>query len=296
MGPCRAAFWLSIALWPLALPASGQTADLTVVDDRGVTVRFAAPPRRVITLMPALTESVCALGACDRLVGTDRYSNHPSSVRSLPKLGGLDDANVERIVSLRPDVVLLTQSMRITERLEVLGLKVVVLETHSYDDVQRVLGRISELLQTGDAAALWHRIDAEVVAAARSVPASTRGTSVYYEVDSTPYAAGEASFIGQTLERFGLRNIVPPALGIFPRLNPEFVVRADPQLIMVGRDSAKAMRSRPGWEGIAAVRHHGVCLLSPEDGDVLTRPGPRMAEGAQVVARCLRGLQSGTLP
>ena len=287
---------LSIILCLIASPTSGQSSGTTVVDDRGVTVRFTAPPRRVITLMPALTESVCALGACDRLVATDRYSNHPESVHSLPKLGGLDDANVEQIVSLRPDVVLLTQSMRITERLEVLGLKVVVLETHSYEDVQRVLSRISELLHTGDAPALWHRIDAEVAAAARSVPASTRGTSVYYEVDNTPYAAGESSFIGQTLKRFGLRNIVPPGLGIFPRLNPEFIVRANPQLIMVGQGSAKALQSRPGWEGIAALRRHGICLLSPDDSDVLTRPGPRMALGAQVVARCLRGLQSGILP
>jgi iron complex transport system substrate-binding protein len=275
---------------------SAQPSEVSIVDDRGVTVRLAAPPKRVITMMPSLTESVCALGACDRLVGTDRFSNQPAAVRALPKLGGLDDANVERIVALRPDVVILTQSMRITERLEVLGVKVVVLETHSYQDVQRVLARISDLLRIGNAPALWQQINDTVAAATRSAPPQSRGLRVYYEVDSTPFAAGESSFIGQTLQRFGLHNIVPERLGPFPRLNPEFVVRADPQLILVAQGTVKALPERPGWNGIAAIRQHGICPLSADDGDVLTRPGPRMALGAQVIARCLRDLQAGTLP
>jgi len=280
----------------LLLPILGRASVRSIVDDRGVTVRFDTVPRRVITMVPSLTESVCALGACDRLVGTDRFSNQPAQVRTLPKLGGLDDANVERIVSLRPDVVMLTQAMRITERLEVLGLKVVVLETHSYEDVRRVLATISELLQSGDATQLWQQIDAQTLAATRSIPAGHAGMSVYFEVDSTPFAAGDSSFIGQTLKRFGLRNIVPSELGPFPRINPEFVVRANPRFIMVERGSVKAMRERPGWAGVDAVRLHGICPLSAEDGDVMTRPGPRMALGAEVVARCLRDLSAGVLP
>jgi iron complex transport system substrate-binding protein len=298
---CPAAGWERASLWVISLsllllPVIVRASGVGIVDDRGVTVRFDAPPRRVITMMPSLTESVCALGACNRLVGTDRFSNQPVEVRALPKLGGLDDANVERIVSLRPDVVLLTQSMRITERLEVLGLKVVVLETHSYEDVKRVLARISELLQSGDATQLWQQIDAQTLAAARSAPAGSAGMSVCFEVDSTPFAAGDSSFIGQTLRRFGLRNIVPSELGPFPRLNPEFVVRANPRFIMAAQGSVAAMHDRPGWAGIDAVRRHGICPLSAEDGDVLTRPGPRMALGAEVVARCLRDLRAGTLP
>ena len=72
----------------------------------------AAPPQRIVSLVPGLTESVCALGACARLVGTDRYSNWPASVAALPKLGGLDDAQVERIAALKPDLVLIAPSAR----------------------------------------------------------------------------------------------------------------------------------------------------------------------------------------
>jgi len=88
------------------LGAAVHAAAIGVTDDRGRTVSLAAPPQRLISLLPSLTESVCALGGCARLVGTDRYSNAPAEVQALPKLGGIDDAQVERIVALKPDVVL----------------------------------------------------------------------------------------------------------------------------------------------------------------------------------------------
>jgi len=271
----------------LCAPALAQT---TLRDDRGVDVTLPAPPQRIVSLLPSLTETVCDLGACARLVGTDRYSNHPASVRALPKTDGLDDANVELIVALRPDVVLLAQSARVTERLEALGLKVVALEPRTYGDVQRVIGQLARVLGTPpeQGAALWRRIEAQLGAAVQSVPAAARGLSVYYEVDSGPYAAGATSFIGETMIRLGANNIVPASLGPFPKLNPEYVVRADPQVIMIGQRNAAQLRARPGWERIRALRDGRLCVFSPEQSDVLVRAGPRMGEAAQLIADCLR--------
>ena len=116
--------------------AAQPTGALTLRDDRGVELNFAASPQRIISLLPSVTESVCALGACKRLIGTDRFSNSPPEVIALPKLGGLEDAQIERIVSLKPDVVLAAKSARVTERLESLGLKVVVLESQTHADVK----------------------------------------------------------------------------------------------------------------------------------------------------------------
>ncbi|RZL01171.1 MAG: ABC transporter substrate-binding protein [Rubrivivax sp.] len=280
-----------MALWAMCLAAQLCQAapGVTLVDDRGVTVRLDAPPARIVTLLPSLTETVCELGGCARLVGTDRYSNHPASVRSLPKTGGLDDANIELIASLKPDLVLLALSSRVTDRLESLGMKVVALEPRTYKDVQRVAGKVAQILgSTEGGARLWQRLEAQVDAAAKAVPASARGLSVYYEVDSAPYAAGESSFIGETLSRLGARNIVPASLGPFPKLNPEYVVRADPQLIMISQRHAVDVGARPGWDRIRAVRDKRVCAFSSEQGDVLSRPGPRMGEAAQIMARCLR--------
>jgi iron complex transport system substrate-binding protein len=276
--------WLAGWLCALALAAQATV----VVDERGVRVELPRPPQRVVTVLPSLTESVCALGACDRLVGVDRYSNWPASVRALPQVGGGIDPNVEAIVALKPDVVLLARSSRVTERLEALGLKVIVLEPKNHADVRRVLDAIARVLGTGDASAVWRAIDASVAAAAQSLPERVKRTRVYFEVNSAPYAAGEASFIGETLARLGAGNIVPAALGPFPKLNPEFVVRADPDLIMVGERSAQGLEQRPGWGRIKAVREGRICRFTAEQSDVLVRPGPRMGEAARLMAGCLQ--------
>ena len=116
--------WLCALLWSALAPLL-HAAGIEVVDDRGVTVRWDAPPQRIVTLLPSLTETVHALGQAHRLVGVDRYSNWPAALDRLPRVGGGIDPNVEAIVALRPDVVLLARSSRVVQQLESLGLKVV---------------------------------------------------------------------------------------------------------------------------------------------------------------------------
>lgn len=273
--------------WVLLLCLVSSAHALQVIDDRGSTVQFTQSPQRIVSLLPSLTESVCALDQCARLVGVDRYSNYPASVRALPQVGGGLDPNIEAIVALHPDVVLLATASRASARLEALGLKVVALEPKTYADVQRILGTLGQLLAVNDATRIWRGIDAGVVAAAQSLPARVKNTRVYFEVNAAPYAAGTTSFIGETLARLGVQNVVPAALGPFPKLNPEFVVRANPDLIMVGDRNSVGMAQRPGWGGIRAIREQRVCSFKPEQSDVLVRPGPRMAEAARAMAVCL---------
>ena len=269
----------------MATLANAQPVQLT--DDRGRHITLAKPPLRIVSLLPSLTESVCALGQCARLVGVDRYSNWPDSIASLPRVGGGLDPSIEAVVALRPDVVLMATSSRAAARLESLGLTVVALEPKTHADVQRVLGKLGQLLAVPDAQQVWRSIDASVSAAAQSLPATVRGTRVYYEVSRGPYGAGTQSFIGETLARLGVQNILPAKLGPFPKLNPEYVVRANPDLIMVGARSAEGLIERPGWAGIRAVRERRVCEFGVVDTDVLIRPGPRMAEAARLMAQCL---------
>lgn len=281
--------WRIVALLLAAWTSAAHAYD--VVDERGVTVSLAQPPQRIVTLLPSLTESVCALGACARLVGVDRYSNSPEPVKALPQVGGGIDPNVEAIAALKPDVVLLAKSSRVTERLEQLGLKVLVLEPKNHADVRRVLDKLGQVLQADDAQRVWRAIDASVSAAAQSLPDRVKHTRVYFEVNNGPYGAGESSFIGETLTRLGVKNVIPAELGPFPKLNPEFVVRANPDLIMVGERSAQGMEQRPGWGSIRAVREARICRFKAAQSDVLVRPGPRMGEAARIMADCL--LQKG---
>ena len=263
---------------------------LQITDDRGVTIIFAQTPQRIISMLPSLTEGVCAMNQCQRLIGVDRYSNYPESLKNLPKLGGGMDPNIEAIVALKPDVVLVSGKSRASERLEALGIKVVALETKTHADVRRVLSVLGVLLAVPEAQGaerVWRIIDSSVSAAAQSLPAKAKTARVYFEVSRGPYAAGEASFIGETLTRLGVKNVVPAKLGPFPRLNPEFVVRANPDVIMIGNRSMINAVAYPGWNSIKAVKNNRVCVFGNDDADVVVRPGPRMAEAARLMAKCL---------
>lgn len=259
-----------------------------VRDDRGTVVKLPRTPARVVSVLPSLTEMVCELGACSRLVGVDRYSNHPESVRKLPKVGGGLDPNVESIVALRPDVVLLAGSSPMIGRLESLGVRVLALEPKTHADMRRVYAVLGQLLEVDGAARAWARIDAGLIDAAAAVPKRDRPIRVYFEVNDAPYAASEASFIGETLVRLGLQNIVPAAMGPFPKINPEFVVRADPDLILIGDASFAGLSQRPGWRELRALKGGRVCVFTPQESDVIVRPGPRMAQAAQLIARCVQ--------
>ncbi|MES3013670.1 MAG: helical backbone metal receptor [Pseudomonadota bacterium] len=277
-------------LTALALAVSAQ---ITLRDDRGATLTLAASPQRIVSLLPSLTESVCALGACARLVGTDRFSNWPASVLALPKLGGLEDAQIERVVALRPDVVLLSTAARVTDRLEALGVKVLVLESRDHADVKRSLTTLAQLLGTPAAAErVWAGIERETRAAVDRVPAALRGQRVYFEVDATPYAAGASSFIGETLARLGLANALPAELGPFPKLNPEYVVRLQPDIVLALKPNLAEMPKRPGWSALRALQDERTCGFASESYELLIRPGPRMGEAAGVIADCLVSIAS----
>ena len=261
---------------------------LAVVDDGGTAVSLPAPPARIVSLLPSLTEAVCVLGGCDRLIGVDRWSNWPDQVGRLPKLGSLDEAPVERIVALKPDLVLLAPSSRVAPRLRQLGLTVAELDARDLPGVESLLKKVATLLgQSASGPQQWARIRDELQAAAMSVPVQARGHAVYVEISSAPHAAGETSYIGQMLSQQGARNIVPASLGPFPKLNPEFVVRARPELVIVSAGEAPALRRRPGWSAIPAVREQRICELQPRELDALARPGPRLPEAARVLAGCL---------
>lgn len=262
-----------------------QAYDIT--DDAGQTTAFEQAPARIVSLLPSLTETVCALDACDRLVGVDRYSNWPERVRQLPQLGGGLDPSIEAVVAQKPDVVLIGTSSRAAVRLRALGLKVVALEPRTRADLRRTTLQLGRLLQVPGAAALMDRIDAGVADAAASLPAAARGQRVYYEITPAPHAAGQGSFINELLQALGLRNVIDdPALGPFPRINPELVVRANPDLIIVSQQGAADMARRPGWARLPALRDGHVCEFNASERDILVRPGPRMPEAARLMADC----------
>jgi len=292
-----------MALWAGMLPSISMTqnaattqatSSFTLKDDRGRVVVIDKAPQRVITLLPSLGEIVCELQACDRLVGVDRYSNWPDRVKSLPQLGGIDDTQLEALIKLKPDLVLLARSARVTQRLESMGIKVVALEPQNQEDMRRVIQLIAGALhlpQPQDRAQiLWQSIQQKLEAAALRVPAKAKGMRIYFEAGSGYFAAGEASYIGETLKRLGLVNVVTPAMGAFPQVNPEFVVKANPQIIFMGERTATDLKSRPGWQRIEAIAQQRICAFPPAQADIVVRSGPRIPEAADLMVACLKRL------
>jgi iron complex transport system substrate-binding protein len=262
-------------------------AAIEVSDDRGKTLLFNNPPQRLISLLPSLTESICALGKCSNLVGIDRFSNWPLSLQTLPKLGGISDSNLEGIVQLKPDLVLVDRSSPIIARLEGLQIPVMAFDIKTMADEERALKKMDLALGSNESDRVWKQIQAEITRANKQLDGSQKNIRVYFEVNSAPYAAGRTSFIGELLTRLELYNIIPESLGAFPKINPEFVVQAKPEIIMLSETRLPDIKKRPGWGTIPAIAQNRICAFNKEQSDILVRPGPRMGQAALILSQCV---------
>ena len=260
-----------------------------MTDDLGVEVTLEAEPERIVSMLPSYTETLCAVGACDLLVGVDRYSDFPAQVRDLPNLGGsLSETNVEALVALEPDLVLVSESGDLAQTLRDLGLTVHAGSPQTYEETFSYFERVGAMLnREAEAQALTASTRLEI----QEVESRTRGLdapSVYYEIDATPYSVGPTSFIGTLIQKAGGDNIVSAELGDFPQLEPEYIVAADPEIIILGNapsgESFQTLTARPGFGSLAAMQNERVIELTEEQVNVMNRPGPRIAEAAKLLA------------
>ncbi|MGY2897193.1 ABC transporter substrate-binding protein [Deinococcus sp. UYEF24] len=275
----------------LLASASVSTADattypFTMTDDLGRKVTLKTEPKRVVSVLPSSTETLCAIGACDRLVGVDESSDFPASVTKLPKVGGLYNPNIEAMVALKPDLVVVSKYGKLADSLTAAGLTVVVVNPETYEEVfskTLVLGKLMN--REAQAKALVVQMRRDIARTEILTRNAARKPTAYYEIDPTPYTAGPNSFIGVLLGKAGATNIIPASLGDFPKISPELVVTQNPQLIL-GPDLATA-RTRPGWGNIAAVKSGRVIAVVPGStlDTLLNRPGPRLPLALAALAK-----------
>lgn len=276
-----------------APPGSSSGFPLTIVDDLRRRVTLAAPPRRIISLAPAHTETLFAIGAGERVVAVDNYSNYPPEAARLHQINCWPEPPLERIAALEPDLVLvLTQDASFLNKLERLGLPGAQLFPKSLsealDSIQKVGVMVDRKTQ---AESLAERIEAGI-ADVRGKVGKRTAPSFMLELDASdpaqPYVAGGRGLYSDLLEAAGGRNIFDDSQEPALRVSSEQVVARDPEVILLGDASAPVqpqksddVARRPGWSGIAAVRHKRVFTVNDE---LLTRPGPRMAEGVRQAA------------
>lgn len=275
---------ISYPLWAIGL---AQPYPRTLTDDLGRSVTLKAAPQRIVTLLPSVTETLCAMNACGRLVGVDDFSDFPEAVKRLPKVGGYFNPNLEAMVALKPDLVLVSIYGKLHESLEKVGIPSFAIKAETYDDIfrsTRLLGRVLGL--ESQAERLVARIQQEVYAVESRAAKATARPTVYYEIDPTPYTVGPDSFIGVLITKARGQNIVPRELGPFPQISPELVVQKNPAIIVLTHPGAADLPKRAGWSNLAAIRNKRICAYTGEQDNLLSRPGPRVARGLQLLVGC----------
>lgn len=258
---------------------------LSLTDDTGHTVQLSREPQRIVSMMPSHTETLVAIGAGGKLVGVDTYSNYPPAVVGrLPKVGSGYQPNLEAIVALKPDLVLTDDGKSgLANKLRAAGLNVYAGTAQSYNETFAKMLTLGKLTNRETQAVHLITQTRRELQQLQNTVSKTETVSVYYEIDLSPYAAGQNSFIGTLIEKAGGRNIVPASLGPFPKISPELVVKSAPQ-VMVGL-SLESAKTRPGWNSIPAVKTGRVYQPSSEENDALVRPGPRLPQALSTLIR-----------
>jgi iron complex transport system substrate-binding protein len=293
--------WLRLALCCLAaLMAAPSWAAVVHRDDAGRAVRLAATPRRVVTLAPSLTEYVYAVGAGDLLVGTVDTSDYPSAAQRVPRIGDYQRLDVERILALKPDLVLVWSSGnpgRDLAQLEAAGVPLFRVEPRRLGDVARLLERVGALLGRGEqGAAQAHALRREL-AVLRIRYGQAEPVSVFFQVWSSPLMTLNGQHLtSDMLALCGGRNVFAGLPSLAPQVTLESVIAADAEVFVT---AAGSVDDRPAWrrdpthlawapwqpfQRLRAVQRRWMYTVP---ADLVSRQGPRIAEGARALCGLL---------
>lgn len=272
---------LSVLLLTMAAAAN---AAVTVVDDTGARVTLAQPAQRVISMAPHATELLFAAGGGKRIVGTMNWSDYPPEAKTIPQIGSNSEIDIERVVALKPDLIVVWQSgntARQLEQLARLGIPVFRSEPRKLEQVASSIERFGTLLGTDKqarAAAGDYRAQIGRLSARYAHAAPVR---VFYQVWDRPiYTLNDNQIVSDMIRTCGGRNVFGSLPVIAPEVSLEAVLARDPEAIISGDEHAPGDRGINIWKpykAMAAVRRGNLFTL---DGELLTRPGPRTAQGA----------------
>ena len=270
---------------------SGQS--YTVVDGRGVEIEFEKAPEKVISLQPSNTEILFALGVGDKVIGVTEYDNWPEKVKDIEKVGSPTSFNVERIVELNPDVIFAYTmgGEEQVKQLEEAGLKVFVIQSpSSVEDVYKDINQIAQAMGVEDKGKeLVENIKGQLAALKEKTDKIIQKKRVYFEIAPAPdiWTMGSGTFQQELIETAGVENIYADQKGWFS-VTEEDIINRNPEVIITTvnyvDNPAGEIKSRQGWESIKAIKDGAVYELQ---ADLLDRPGPRIAEAAELLAKTI---------
>lgn len=279
------------AVPPATAFASPAAFPATLSDFQGRSVQVAKRPERIVSIGASNTEFLFALGAADRVVGVDDFSDEPAAAKAKEKVGGVK-VNLEKVASLRPDLIVTVKfSDGTIDGLAAGGAPVLVVDPQGLADVARSATLIGRAVGA-DGQKLADDIARRLASVKDRTASITSKPRVFHEVDATdpakPYTVGPGSFVHELIELAGGINVAAGAASPYPQLAAEELVRADPEVIVLADAdygvTAEQVAARAGWTAISAVRNKRVY---PVSANLVSRPGPRVAEAAEAYAKLL---------
>ncbi|MBO8128158.1 MAG: ABC transporter substrate-binding protein [Peptococcaceae bacterium] len=278
---------------PKTVEQSGSGYPLTIVDDLGRQVTISKEPARIISLAPANTEILFALGLGDKVVGVTEFCDYPPEARNKPKIGGFSTPNAELIVAAQPDLVLAAGiHQEFIKQLEDANLTVVAVDPQNLTEVLKkiqLIGRITGAVQeannlVGDMQRRINKIRAEV----QDLPDEQKPT-VFFELWPDPLTTGGAkSFLHSLIVTAGGKNIAGSVEKDWVTYNPEVLLAQNPEVIIFthhgsSKQTVEQVKAREGWEQVAAIKNDRV--YSVADQNLIVRPGPRVVDGLEIIAK-----------
>src|SRR3981081_716771 len=260
-------------------PASARAFPASVTDFQNRSVAISKRPERIVSIGPSNTEFLFALGAGDRVVGTDDFSDEPAAAKSKEHVGGVK-VSLEKGVSLKPDLIVHVKfSDGTIEALSQMNAAVLVVDPQNAADVARTATLLGQAVgANGD------KLASDIQAKLDAVKAKTANAAkpkVFHEIDASDltkmYTVGPGSFVDDLIKLAGGTNIAAAAKSQYPTISAEEVVRADPDIVVLAdaayRTTGEAVAARPGWSTLIAVKNK---LVYPVNGNLFSRPGPRL--------------------
>jgi iron complex transport system substrate-binding protein len=270
-----------------------------VKDRRGKEIRLAAPPKRIVTLGPSVTETVVALGAADRLVGRSKFCTYPPEIQKVPDMGGITDPSLELLLATQPELVISLGFLpeRTAQTLEQSGIPVALFDFSTWPQVIESIESINTLLQAQEPPSTLRTTLACLLPEMGQRVFESRGerklkTLVTLDPDHI-YSAGGKSYLGEILRVLGTENAADQATSDWPELSRESVLQFDPEriIVLVGAQDLPAAEKKtatwpkdPFWSQLSAVKNGKVTVL---DHWPLIVPGPRLESGIPVLMEAL---------
>jgi iron complex transport system substrate-binding protein len=264
---------------------------ITLTDQMGREVTIEKLPERIISLAPSNTEILFTLGLEDRIVGVTDFCDYPEAAKSKEKIGGFSEPNIEKIISLQPDLILATSMhQKPVEELEKLNVPSVVLDPKDFEDVFTSIEIIGKATGQDDkAAAIVGDLKARVKDVDDKVIKLTEDErpKVYYEIWPSPITtAGPGTFVNDIIQRAGGENIAKDAKKAYPQYSQEMIVAKNPDIIIFSHhgssnQSAEDILNRQGWESIEAIKNNKVFYV---EENLVQRATPRLVDGLEQLA------------